>query len=930
MDRNQDGRISDDELRSYLVVLAAEIERKVSIKVDADTIPLVPLFEPEAPFQDRLVPDAGPQVLRINLFARTPKDLRAGSRIRVEDRLWLNDPAIVSARAAGQGGMNVVVEPGAEMSPAGLDGTPRVVDIRCSAVPSLTAVGSLDDRILLARDSQGGGTRTPPPPSLGAALWFTLLIPLAALVCWLVRSRSFEGGQIVKKALCTIAPCLVLLTFLSQFRYGAAQTESSPGITEFVSTLVRDHIYLFNPADRQVLAEMNRQLQELRWLARRSRNTGSQAELATMGRSLVANVLPLLEHLPLLRTVSLEGGNARLWPESPVILPGDAGAVLLRVDNGEGEPTYSTTAYDFSTIGAQRAAVVNLSAPGPRWLLISLSNIPTGRTTLMVSLENGEQRRALHVPITTPTFGRLKVAILSDDTGKPAPAMVRLVWKTADRDRKPPNAVELAPQFDSLGNASSRRPANLPGQSLQSFWWLVPGPFDVAVPPGDWEITIRRGVEHVPVADTFRVEEGAEVRKSYRPRRWVDMRKHGWYSGDDHVHGRILSNDDAANLMAWVQAEDIHVANVVEMGDISRTFFDQRGFGPQHRVVDRDYILAPGQECPRTHDELGHTLSMNIRSMIRDTDRYFLYDWVFDRVQEEGGLSGYAHVLDDNFHVHRDMTLNVPKGKVDFAEIMQFGRLGTDLYYEFLNLGFKLTASAGSDVPWGGTVGEVRLYAYVGRQQRGGLSADAWFDAVDRGRTFVTNGPMLDFRVDQALPGDELEVKEDRKLKVRARAWGQSGHMVPVRLEIVRHGEVVKSVEPARRGQDELTADFEVDAGHGCWIAARALGSDQSEAFTTPVYIIRAPFRFWKIQSVSELIDKRLASLQEIEQIVEEARRTSGQSRQESMPAMRLLARHRLAEQGTALLERVAAARKTYLDLREVASRERAARAGLP
>ena len=51
------------------------------------------------------------------------------------------------------------------------------------------------------------------------------------------------------------------------------------------------------------------------------------------------------------------------------------------------------------------------------------------------------------------------------------------------------------------------------------------------------------------------------------------------------------------------------------------------------------------------------------------------------------------------------MSINVPKHKVDFLELMQIGILGTNLYYEFLDLGFKLTAAAGSDVPFAGTVG---------------------------------------------------------------------------------------------------------------------------------------------------------------------------------------------------------------------------------
>ena len=81
---------------------------------------------------------------------------------------------------------------------------------------------------------------------------------------------------------------------------------------------------------------------------------------------------------------------------------------------------------------------------------------------------------------------------------------------------------------------------------------------------------------------------------------------------------------------------------------------------------------------------------------------------------------------------------------MDFAETLQFNVLGTSVYYAFWNLGCKLTA-AGSDVPWGGTIGDVRVYSYVGKQP---FAADAWFEGVRRGHTFVTNGPMIELHAE--------------------------------------------------------------------------------------------------------------------------------------------------------------------------------------
>jgi len=288
-------------------------------------------------------------------------------------------------------------------------------------------------------------------------------------------------------------------------------------------------------------------------------------------------------------------------------------------------------------------------------------------------------------------------------------------------------------------------------------------------------------------------------------------------------------------------------------------------------------------------------------------------------VHAQGGLTGYAHVNSGIFHVHRDMSINVPREKVDFVEILQFNQLGTGLYYEFLNLGCKLTASSGSDVPWGGTIGEGRAYACLGKKP---FSADAWFEAFRKGRTFTTSGPMLEFRVDNALPGDELRLKSDRKLRVRARAWGDPQRMAPVKLEIVRHGEVIRSAESGNPHRPEVELDFRVDASHGCWLAARAHGGDGTSAHTTPVYVVREGLRFWKFDGLATLLDKRESSLAQIEQIVVEARRDDAEGKLE-----RDRYRKQLALQGDLLLQRVALARKLYKDLRRTAEAEQPLRA---
>ena len=122
--------------------------------------------------------------------------------------------------------------------------------------------------------------------------------------------------------------------------------------------------------------------------------------------------------------------------------------------------------------------------------------------------------------------------------------------------------------------------------------------------------------------------------------------------------------------MTFPEAAAVYLVNVAKVGDINRTFFQQRGFGEKHRISNGRNILSPGQECPRTHRQFGHTLSMNTTSYVRYDNEYFLYDKVFDEVHRQGGLSGYAHIDRGLFSVHRDMSMNIPRGKIDFGEIL--------------------------------------------------------------------------------------------------------------------------------------------------------------------------------------------------------------------------------------------------------------------
>lgn len=719
----------------------------------------------------------------------------------------------------------------------------------------------------------------------------------------------------------TTKNCLVsaLVSLAAAVATFAAESPPLPhGLIDFAGRLAHQHGYVLGESHRAELDALNRELREAQQQGRAAASVEArQTAAARAGRS-SARLLELVRGCTRLLKVDWTGARPVLAAPGPVEQPGDSGVLLLEIRGGGEGLAFAAGAGDLSLPRGESSQVELEVAPtGVTYAVVGLERLPFGRTTLVLRLNRaGQGESRLFLDVVTPNPGRLKLTVLSDDTGRPTPAMVRLMWRTDGLQRRPANGIEFAPQFDRQGHSSGLRAANLPGP-LGVHFWCVPGPFDMTLAPGVWQVGVRRGVEHEALFEDVSIVSGQLTEVTLRPRRWVDMRRYGYWSGDDHVHTRILSDDDARNTMAWIQAEDVHLANIVRMGDTYRTYFEQRGFGPSHRVVDGEFVLVPGQECPRT-DFIGHTIAMNITSMVRDPEQYFLYDTVFDAVHAQGGLTGYAHVNDGNFKVHRDMSINVPRAKVDFAEILQFNNLGTSLYYEFLNLGCKLTASAGSDVPWGGTVGEVRAYAYLGTEP---FSADNWFAAFGRGRTFTTSGPMLLLTVNEALPGDEVRLNGDEPLRVKARAWGAPGQMSPVTLEIVRHGDVIRSAVSGAGEADAADLDVLIPGGQGGWIAARARAADGTSAHTTPVYVVREGLRFWKFEALDELFAKREESLKQIEDLLEEVVQQQAQGLLEHDRPRQLL-----ASQSGELRERVALARGIYADLRATAERERSLR----
>ena len=128
------------------------------------------------------------------------------------------------------------------------------------------------------------------------------------------------------------------------------------------------------------------------------------------------------------------------------------------------------------------------------------------------------------------------------------------------------------------------------------------------------------------------------------------------------------------------------------------------------------------------------------------------------------------------------------------------------------------------------------------------------------GRTFVSNGPLLEFTVDGKGPGATIQASE--RVRVRAHVLSR----LPFeRLEIVQDGQVV--AEQAAVDRREASFERELPVEHGGWIAARVAGGAKTHAnftvfaHTSPVYLRVPETPLRRAEAAGAFVDEIEASM---------------------------------------------------------------------
>ncbi|MBS0662978.1 MAG: CehA/McbA family metallohydrolase [Verrucomicrobia bacterium] len=552
-------------------------------------------------------------------------------------------------------------------------------------------------------------------------------------------------------------------------------------------------------------------------------------------RAVIGRVSDAFRSLESPRIIGVTLGDAiAVAPVRPVdALAGAAAELPLVVRNARAAPARFTVR---SPGNPGPAAAVTLQ-PGQVYGFFFEVVPPASGETFPLVMECEGASQTVRVPLVRHAAGRLHV-VVRDELGRTTAARAYLTG--ADRRAYVPAGV-----LPRLVTGDCGQPCA--GDS----YFFSPGEFDVTLPAGPAVLEFVKGFEYRPEKRTVEVAPGRSTTVEVRLGRDSNLAAAGWYSGDVHVHANLFAATTTTlpDVLLAAEAEDLNVVNILPCNDPRTSVITDRQYftGGPDPVSRPNRIIYVNEEM--RNDLFGHVGFLNLHTFVEPAyfgwpHSPFPYDAPgnFPQVaaaKAQGGVATYVHpALPSEFPV------DIALGLANTIDAMSQGDedLTTGYWYRLLNCGFRCPISAGTDsflnIPSHLVPGAGRVYVQAGSP----LTYAGWIEGYRRGRSFVTNGPLLDFSVNGHGPGDEIAVARGPVvLEVRGRV---RSHVPFSSVEVIVNGRVAASVAGAPpAGEQEFTATVPVRAS--AWVALRVRGpghrfapNDKAVfAHTSPVYV---------------------------------------------------------------------------------------------
>ncbi len=364
-------------------------------------------------------------------------------------------------------------------------------------------------------------------------------------------------------------------------------------------------------------------------------------------------------------------------------------------------------------------------------------------------------------------------------------------------------------------------------------WAYIDGACEILLPPGELHIEIAKGPEYKPINEKIALLAG-KMSMRFTIERWSDLRAQGWHSSDTRTH--FLSTEAAALEAA---AEDVDLVHLLAKKITLRDAFGKAvhaipnivAFTGQNLCHANDrHAVAVG--TLNEHPVLGSLALLHCHRVVfplnfggpLGREDWTLFDWC-EQCHRKKGLVVWTNPL----HQTEALTYGEPLadlilGEIDAFEVTFFENSPFDAmadYYQLASAGLivPLVGASGKDSN-GIALGMMRTYAHLDDSVP--FSFAAWIEAVRAGRTYVSNGPLLDVTINGQRRGSHIELQtNDGPLIVHAKAKSN----VPFdRLELMWNGDVIAKINASSEWPHGATLEFKLPAAQSGWLAIRCVG----------------------------------------------------------------------------------------------------------
>jgi len=364
--------------------------------------------------------------------------------------------------------------------------------------------------------------------------------------------------------------------------------------------------------------------------------------------------------------------------------------------------------------------------------------------------------------------------------------------------------------------------------SLQ--WYVLPEATTIRLPRERLILEAFHGLE----TEISRIEiDGAmkdELSLQLPLVRFLNAAGRGWRGANTHLHLKEINRREADRYLRQVPAADgldVLFVSYLERAEADKTYVSNGYSEEEFQSLSRTtgVLFGSGEEHRHNfggfEEGYGHVMFLNLRKLIRPVSigRGIMKegpDWPplrqgIDEAARQGatvvwchntfGLEDIPSWIDGKPHAQ-----NIFDGDPEAHGSYQ------DTFYRYLNAGLRVPFSTGTD--WF-IYDFSRAYAAL---QKLDTTRD-WLHALEAGRTFITNGPFLDFDAQGKLPGDTVSLEAPGLVRLKGSAVGRVDFG---RLELIRNGDVVAKFESKPKG-GHFTASFDqsVRIDGPCWLALR-------------------------------------------------------------------------------------------------------------